>query len=309
MAVLAAAKKSTNVLYFLRLLSLRLGFRLGGWLMPTTALLHAFRLFGTPLPGGRRRAGDSDGAGARIETLAFGSQQVAIYRWGDARTQPVALLAHGWSGYGLFFLPWVEPLRRAGYAVVAFDQIAHGRSGGQRTTLPMFAEVMRRVAGHAGPPAALIAHSMGGAAATLALAGGMPAGRVVLIAPSADPVAAARRFGGLIGLATHLTERLFDEYEAVTGIAPGSLQAHVNAPSIATPALIVHDVEDREVPWSEGERYARYWPGARLLTTSGLGHYRIANDAGVIAEALRFLRGEAVGERVVSTRELPYGCF
>jgi hypothetical protein len=71
--------------------------------------------------------------------------------------------------------------------------------------------------------------------------------------------------------------------------------------------LIVHDVEDREVPWSEGERYARFWPESRLLSTRGLGHNRVADDAGVITAALRFLQGEPVGERVVSSPNLPYG--
>jgi hypothetical protein len=59
----------------------------------------------------------------------------------------------------------------------------------------------------------------------------------------------------------------------------------------------VHDLEDREVPRSEGERYARSWQDSRL----------IADDHGVIAAALRFLRGETVGERVVSSSNLPYG--
>ena len=34
---------------------------------------------------------------------------------------------------------------------------------------------------------------------------------------------------------------------------------------------------------------------------------RIVDDAGTIALALRFLRGETVGERVVSCDALPYG--
>jgi len=61
------------------------------------------------------------------------------------------------------------------------------------------------------------------------------------------------------------------------------------------------------VPWSEGERYARFWHDSRLLSTRGLGHNRIADDAGVIAAALCFLRGEAVGDRVVSSTNLHYG--
>ena len=70
---------------------------------------------------------------------------------------------------------------------------------------------------------------------------------------------------------------------------------------------MVHDLEDREVPWHEGERYARFWPDARLVNTRGLGHNRIVDDAGVITTALAFLRGEPVGERVVSSPNLPYG--
>src|SRR5690606_25377202 len=73
------------------------------------------------------------------------------------------------------------------------------------------------------------------------------------------------------------------------------------------PALVVHDLCDREVPWEEGERYARFWPGARLLSTHGLGHNRIVDDPAVIGTALAFLRGDTVGERVVSTTALPYG--
>jgi len=61
------------------------------------------------------------------------------------------------------------------------------------------------------------------------------------------------------------------------------------------------------VPWEEGESYARHWPGARLLSTSGLGHSRIVNDAATIDAGLRFLRGEVVGERVTSSPNLPFG--
>ena len=56
-----------------------------------------------------------------------------------------------------------QPLRGAGYAVVAFDQPAHGRSGGTRTTLPEFAAHLLAVAQRFGPAAALIGHSLGGA--------------------------------------------------------------------------------------------------------------------------------------------------
>lgn len=307
MAAVVSPQKSTTVLNSVRFAALRASFAIGGWLMPQATLQRGFRLFGTPMPGTRARAKAADTAGAKLRDVDFGSARVACYTWGDPEHQPIALLAHGWSGYGLQWLAWIEPLRRAGYAVVTFDQIAHGRSGGQRATLPMFADVLQRVAQCHRAPDLVMGHSLGGAAATVALARGLPARRTVLIAPAADPFEAARRFGGIIGLAPHLSARLFEEFESLTGIAARGLQAHVAAPCIASPALIVHDLEDREVPWSEGERYARYWPCARLLTTSGLGHNRILSNAEVISQVIRFLNDMPVGERVVSSPNLPFG--
>lgn len=307
MAAIVSPQKSTIVRKNVRLLPLRSAFAVGSWLMPEATLQRAFRLFGTPMPGGREKARRSETCGASVNTFAHGRERLTWYAWGDLQRQPVALLAHGWSGYGLQLLPWVEPLRQAGYAVVALDQIAHGRSTGYRATLPMFADVLHRFAERFGGVQALVAHSLGGAAAMIALSRGLKAERAILIAPAADPIAAAQRFGGFVGLSAHLSARLFDEYESLTGMAVEGFQAHLNAPRIASPALVVHDLEDREVPWSEGERYARYWPQARLLSTTGLGHQRILTDPGVIASAMSFLGGRAVGTRVVSTPNLPYG--
>jgi hypothetical protein len=127
------------------------------------------------------------------------------------------------------------------------------------------------------------------------------ADRVVLIAPPADMIAAADRFFRFMHLGTGLREPFYEWCEQRTGVHPRDMQAFRHLAALGQPALIVHDLGDREVPWEEGECYARHWPGARMLTTNGLGHNRIVDDAGVINAALRFARGETVGERVVSS--------
>lgn len=300
-------KNSTTVLKNLRYAGLRASFALGGWLLPEATLHRAYDLFGTPLPAARRRARAADRGDALIGELTCAGERLRTYVWGDPTTEPTVLCAHGWSSYGLCFLPWVTPLRAAGYAVVGFDQIGHGDSSGHRSTLPIFAECVASMGRHYGPLAAVVGHSLGGAAAMLALADGLDAKRAILIAPPADPHEAALRFGNLIGLPGHLAANLSGEFESRTSVPVASLRAHVRVPSIGKPALIVHDVEDREVPWAEGERYARFWADARLLSTCGLGHNRIVGDPGVIDAAMRFLAGDTVGERVVSSPNLPYG--
>jgi pimeloyl-ACP methyl ester carboxylesterase len=281
--------------------------RFGGQFAPDATARRAARLLCTPFASGRLRARDADDGGALRSDIEIGARRVAVYRWGDAQAQPRVLLAHGWSSYALRFLPWVRALRAAGYAVVAFDQPGHGRSDAGRCTMACFARTLRGVAHRLGPFEAVVGHSMGGAATMLALADGAQAKRVVLVAPAADPDAATRRFARKVGLVGGIVPRIQRHLEVQTGVTVHDLTAHVRAPSLAVPALIIHDLADAEVPWEEGESYARHWPGARLLSTSGLGHSRIVNDAATIDAGLRFLRGEVVGERVPSSPNLPFG--
>lgn len=298
---------STIVRNTIPLYAMRLGFLLGGRLAPEAIARKAALLFTTPFGSSRTRALAAPTLDAAETDLDIDGTSIHVYAWGDPVTQPYVLFAHGWSSHGTRVGPWVTPLRQAGYAVVAFDQAAHGKSGGTHTTLPDFTCHLMAVARHFGPATAVIGHSLGGAAAALALARGLVAERAVLIAPAADPLAAVERFSRFVWLAGHLGRRMFGYFEQAMRFDVGELQAHNNAPLIGRPALIVHDVEDREVPWSEGERYARFWRDSRLLSTRGLGHNRIADDRGVIDATLRFLRGETVGERVVSSPNLPYG--
>ena len=303
----ASTPISTTVRFNPKLALLRASFRLGAWLQPGPTLERAGRLFSTPLPSTRERAQRANTGDAMQRDIEIGGRRIRTYAWGDPQAGPLVLFAHGWSSHGTRFLPWVAQLRDAGYAVVAFDQPAHGYSDGRQSNLPEFVDTLAAVARHFGPAAAVVGHSLGGAAVAIAMARGLVAERAVLIAPAADPVAAARRFSRFIGLPMRLCRRMIARFEAVIGLSFDELQAQHNVPRIGRPALIVHDLGDREVPWEEGERYARYWPGSRLLSTHGLGHNRVVDDPAVIEASLRFLDGLPVGDRVVSTPALPYG--
>jgi pimeloyl-ACP methyl ester carboxylesterase len=307
MLLLAPSQKSTVVRTKAAPAWLRAGFSVASWIAPHAALARAVELFCTPSRAARRRAAEASTAFAATLTLDVDGRNIEVYRWGDPAAQPYVLVVHGWSDYALRFMPLIDALREAGYAVVAFDQPGHGRSDGDTSTLPEFARCVGAVGQHFGPAAAVIGHSMGGAAAAIALHDGLAADRAVLIAPPAGLADAADRFAAFVGLAAHLRERFHQALEERASVRFESLEAHRNVRAIDRPALIVHDLFDREVPWSEGERYARYWPGARMLSTANLGHNRILADTSVVDALLDFLRGRDVGARVVSTCDLPFG--
>lgn len=293
---------STTVRNKLAMATLRLYFGAARRLAPKMAVRRAAALFCTPHPRGRRAVP------LPADAVRFGVQacghRLAGYRWGDPSAQPYVLFSHGWASSGARIAAWVPALRAAGYAVVAFDQVAHGASPGRRSTLPEFTDALVSVGARFGPARAVIGHSLGGAAAMLALARGLQAERAILVAPAADPVAAAHRFARTIGLGAALCERMMAGFHARLGISFDEQRAERAAPAIGRPALIVHDVADPVVPWSEGESYARHWPRSRLLSTRGLGHSRVLSEPAVIEAAVRFLHGDDVGQPVVATPNL-----
>ncbi|WP_266157723.1 alpha/beta fold hydrolase [Dyella silvatica] len=303
-----AHSKHHGTAALLKLSAVRAGFAVGSRIAPKRTVNRAARLFSTPFASSRKRAAAVlSQTDAQRGELTINGTRIATYTWGDPGKQPYALLVHGWSSFGLRFQPWVKQLRALGLAVVSFDQPGHGDSGGRYCTLPDFVSTVREIGRHYGNAALAVGHSLGGTAVTLAQDEHWQAQRLILIAPAADPVAATSRFSRFVRLGAHLSQRLHDRFEALSGVNIHDLQVHRHLPRMGQPALIVHDLDDHDVPWEEGERYARHWNGARLLTTQGLGHHRVLDAPEVVNAAFAFLRGDAVGERVIASPNLPFG--
>jgi pimeloyl-ACP methyl ester carboxylesterase len=285
--------------------TVRAGFAFGSRLAPQRTVNRAAQLFATPFASSRTRAqavqGDHE---MQRGQLQINGETIATYVWGDPVLQPYALLVHGWSSFGLRFLPWVAKLRAQGFAVVTFDQPGHGYSSGKLCTLPEFTDTVHAIGQYYGDAALAIGHSLGGAAVALAQDEAWHARKLILVAPAADMAAAVGRFFRFVRLGGYLREAFYLWLLRRTGVSVEQLQVHHHLPALGAPGLIVHDLDDDDVPWGEGERYAQFWPGARLFTTQGLGHRRVLDAPEVIDAALAFIRGEEVGTRVVGSPNL-----
>ena len=53
---------------------------------------------------------------------------------------------------------------------------------------------------------------------------------------------------------------------------------------------MVHDTQDKEVPFGDAEQFVTTYPYARLYKTEGLGHRRILNSPAVIDEIIDFIQ-------------------
>src|SRR5213078_206895 len=136
-------------------------------LFPELAGAWAERLFLTP-PRSGGAAAALDLIDARASLFEHRGRHIATWRWGE-RDAPAVLLAHGWGGHAAQMRGFVFALLSAGYRVIGFDQPAHGLSEGRLTSLVDFADVLAAVAERHAPIEAVIAHSLGAAAASFAL--------------------------------------------------------------------------------------------------------------------------------------------
>jgi len=224
---------------------------------------------------------------ARRSRLRFdATRELQLYSWGSG---PTVLLAHGWAGRGSQLAAFVAPLVERGFRVVAFDAPGHGQSEGRQSALPEFALAIERLTAQVGPVRAIIAHSMGCAATTVAVSRGLDVERLVYLAPPANPGDYLVRAARFIGFGDTIAARTQARIERRFGYPFEMARSTSLAPSLEVPLLVFHDRQDREVPHDEGQRLVEAWPGAELITTRGLGHQRIIREPAVIDAAVEFL--------------------
>jgi len=256
------------------------GVRLLDAVAPEAAQRLAFELFGTP----QRRREKPFILGHRFSVTGEGPD-LAVWDWGEGRT---VLLVHGWNGNGAQLSGFVAPLLRAGYYVAAPDLPAHGDSAGTRTHVIDMADALLRVGRRIGPVHAVIAHSLGAAATVIALAEGLGAERAVLIAPPTDLPRYARGFARMIGLSPRSAAGMVSRIDEILG-GRSAIDLLRLAGRQRARALVVHDPEDREVPFADARALANAWPGASLLSLSGAGHTRALRHPEVISRAVGFV--------------------
>ncbi|SOY68387.1 conserved hypothetical protein; putative Lysophospholipase [Cupriavidus taiwanensis] len=306
-AAVAAALRSTDAvppprrdgtLQRARLGLQRLRWQAGSMLMPAATARRLERIWFCPPRAAATSAARHALDGARADwALVTGhgpSRRVRVYRWGSAG--PVVLLAHGWGGHAGQWHAVIDGLLAAGMRVVAFDALSHGASdagarGAAQTSVLEMSRSLLAAAWHAGPVHAVVAHSLGGAAAALALREGLPASAAVLLGAPADMRAACAALAWQLGVAPAVLGRMQRHSERWLGVPWSAF----NVPDLGRarpvpPTLVIHDRDDKEVRWEDGAAIAGAWPGARLETTTGLGHRRILRDPAVIRRIADFIR-------------------
>lgn len=263
---------------------LRSAFRVLERTAPAAGARWATHLWCTVPSAGSKRVDNRPRPGS-IRSIAMpGGRSVVTESWGAG---PPVYLVHGWGGWRGQLGAFVDVLESRGYRAIAFDAPSHGDSpagalGPRQSTLGELAEALAAVVDHYGPPAAVVGHSLGCAAAAVAIRDGMSVPRLGFVAPVAQPIAFTAEMARSLGFGDRIHSRMIQRLELLVG-RPMSDFDLLTMSSAAIPAtLIVADRDDREVGHEQAELLVAAWPEVDLVSTSGLGHRRILRDRGVV---------------------------
>lgn len=256
---------------------------------PPAASWLAERLWFTPprpaVPTGARTV---LATGERLRVSVEGR---ALAAWTFGRGPPVVLM-HGWGGHAGQLVPFIEPLVAAGLRVVAFDAPGHGSSEASRVGVRLatfldFAAGLRALQEKVGTLYGVVAHSGGAVATGIALRQGLAVERLVLLAPMTRPALYATLFSDALGLDERVTRGWQDRAQRRLGDDWSTFDLTRITPR--PEALVIHDREDREVPFADGQALADAWGNVVLHPVFGLGHRRLLRDPEVVARAAAFL--------------------
>ncbi len=286
-----------------RLLLLRGYFRGVGRLAPRLAARQAFRLCFTPprRPEVSQTAQELLARAERLPVVVQG-RRLRVYRWSGQTSQSAGtvLLVHGWTSRASRMTVWVEPLLARGFDVVALDMPAHGDSEGKRTNGLEWAVAIGTIAEAVGPLHGVVSHSAGAFAAAMAVAGGHLLGRpavsverLVMVATVDNPLVHVAGFASALDLSDAVYEGLLRATVVEFGHPMEAFSLNRIPIGWNQPTLLLHDPEDREVPFAESESVAAVRPNATLIPIDGVGHHRIVRHPRVISLAAVFLTDQA----------------
>ncbi len=220
--------------------------------------------------------------------IPYGSGWLSGWTWGAG---PTVLLLHGWGGIAASLAMFVDPLIERGFRVVAFDAPAHGESDGTRTNMVDYAGAVLQVGRAVGPLRAVLAHSFGAPAVALATRHGLIAERMVMIAPPQNIIDLSMEVGEMLGFPRHVCELMGQRLAQRLRIDWEELATDRLVAGLEAPLLVVHDRDDRTVPWTHGAAIAEAARHGELLSTDGLGHSDIKSHPDVQRRVLDFVSG------------------
>ena len=250
----------------------------------------AFELFCTPLRKSKSKFPAIFRSGEPLQFTLEG-HVIHGHRWNQS-TGKKALIVHGFESSSKNFDRYIHALIKNNYEVLVFDAPAHGKSSGQRITLPLYLAKIKRINELYGPIDAYIGHSFGGLVLShyLETVSHDESMKVVFIAPATETVTSINSFFTFL----HLNNGVRKEFDKIIFNKSGYHAEHFSMrramKNISAKALWFHDEDDELTPIGDALKVRDDGhENVQFRISKGLGHRRIYRDNKIFKETIDFL--------------------
>lgn len=246
----------------------------------------AIHLFASPRKGryndNQKRIIES----AFFEEVSYNNLDIATYRWvGKGKT---VLLAHGWESNTARWDYILKDLQEQDFNIISLDAPAHGRSGGKQFNAVLYSEFINVVA-QKFKPDVLIGHSVGGMASVFSMYKHQISSveKMILLGAPAHFTGVFDRYKSMMGFNNRISNGL-DSIVLERFDQPVSYFSAANfTASIEAKGLIIHDKNDRIIPYEDAQLIASRYKNSELISTTGFGHS--LKDETLTPKIIRFI--------------------
>ena len=205
------------------------------------------------------------------EELKYENHRIMTYRW--LGTKQTILLTHGWESNSARWKKLIIDFKKKGFNVVALDAPAHGRSGSNVFNAILYAEFINVVAKRF-LPNIIIGHSVGGMASAYFQHKYQFAQlkKIILLGSPSEFQDVFKRYTDMLGYNQRMVSQLQQTILERYGSPADSFSTAKFLETIASEGLIIHDEDDRIIPYNDALLLKNSFKNSQLITTKGLGH-------------------------------------
>lgn len=220
-------------------------------------------------------------------TLPESGKEIVVYenKFGSKKV----LLVHGWNGRGTQLVSIAKAFKELNYTIISFDAPGHGKSTKNTANMKHFIEAVFELDKKYNGFDVMIGHSLGGMSVINSLGRGLQTDKAVIIGSGNTTKAITEDFLGTIGMKQKLTPILINLFERKYNDKMTDYDVADQALKVSVPVLIIHDKNDKDVPFTAAEAISKNLENNELLITTGLGHRKILGDEKVIEKIVQFV--------------------
>ena len=267
-------------------------FKVLSLLSSRTAAKSVFKLFCTPYSGKPKRKAPS--IFHKGEKISFDLNGITINGWKwkpELFNGKKILIVHGFDSCSYRFDRYIVPLNRDGFEVVAFDAPGHGISDGKTVNALEYSNAILKADELFGSFYGIMAHSLGGLAASLAFEQmtDQQHRKLVLIAPTTETSTAIENFFRFVPVSAKVKASFHNLLEEVGQKPVSHYSVNRMIRNFKAPVLWIHDEEDKICPYCDTLPVQEsQWPHVEFFITKGFGHSGIYRQNNVFKQIMHF---------------------